>query len=204
MPESFKDAKLDNFKKNVYKEQKSKDMIVEAAKAIKYWLQNFNNMKKRGIGLYIYSGTKGSGKTRLAVSLANEIIYKYKAEVKFATSLQILNAIKSTWAVKGDSENQLLNDFSTIDILILDDFGIEQAKEWINDRFYEIINGRYIRKKITIFTSNMRLDDLDYDDRITNRIKERVFQIPFPEESVRDTLSNQLREELINGMTGNQ
>ena len=42
-----------------------------------------------------------------------------------------------------------------------------------------------------MYTSNLSLDDLRYDDRITNRIKERTFQLPFPEESVRGTDSRE-------------
>ncbi len=83
---------------------------------------------------------------------------------------------------------------------VIDDFGTENAKDWKNEKFYSIINGRYVEKKITIFTSNFSLDDLSYDDRIINRIKERVLQIPFPEESIRETLAKKLKEELREGV----
>jgi len=199
----FKDVCLDNFKKSVYQLPDSRE------KAVRYWLGNLNNMKNRGIGLYLYSATKGSGKTRLAASIANELIRKYDTQVKFTTSINILDEIKRTWETaghdktdfsNGPTENRLIDFLITTEILIIDDFGVEQPKGWINDRFYSIINGRYLDKKITIFTSNARLDDLHYDERITSRIKERVLQIPFPEESVRDHLAGQLKSELLNGI----
>ena len=52
------------------------------------------------------------------------------------------------------------------------------------------------------YTSNLSLDDLRYDDRITNRIKERTFQLPFPEESVRELIAEKNRKALIEGMRG--
>lgn len=154
------------------------------------------------MGLYLYSNTKGSGKTRMAVSVANELIYDKKIQVKFATSLQILNEIKASWNKDGSqiSESKLMNFLSTTEILIIDDFGVEKFHDWIDEKFNDIINYRYSNKKITIFTSNIKLDALRYDDRIISRIKERTFQIPFPEESVRDIIAGWNMNELIAGI----
>lgn len=202
IPESFKDVRMSNFDETVYKGADSQNKAVNAVKAIKYWLDNFKTMKERGMGLYLYSSTKGSGKTRMAVSIANELVYEKKIQVKFATSLQILNEIKASWdnREREYSESKLLDFLCTSEILIIDDFGTEQAKDWIGERFYQIVNSRYVDKKITVFTSNASLNSLKYDERITNRIKERIFQIPFPEESVRDIIARKNMLELANGI----
>ncbi len=205
IPESFKEIRLDSFNTKVYQDIKSRNKSETAVNAVNYWIKNFNDMAKRGMGLYLYSETKGSGKTRMAASIANELIYEKNIQVKFATSLQILNEIKASWDRRNGqntecTESNLLNFLSTTKVLIIDDFGTEQAKDWIGERFYQIINNRYVDKKITIFTSNSKLDLLSYDDRITNRIKERVFQIPFPEESVREIISKQNIKELVKGI----
>lgn len=213
LPEAFQGIRLENFKKTVYKKPESVEKIVEAAKAVRYWLKNLDDMKKRGVGLYLYSGTRGSGKTRLIVSIANELINNYDTQVKFATSLKILEEIKKTWdtpitkdiydRVKdgmNETESKLITDLSTTEVLIIDDFGVEQYKGWIGDKFYSIINGRYNENKITLFTSNLSIDDLPYDSRITSRIKERALQIPFPEESVRVLFESELKRELLNNI----
>lgn len=202
IPDSFKDVRLNSFDCNTYTETRNQNKAAAAVKAVKYWLDNYDDMDERGIGLYLYSETKGSGKTRMAVSIANELIHEKHIQVKFATSLQILNEIKASWDSREYNESRLLDFLSITRVLIIDDFGTERAKDWIGERFYQIINSRYIDKKITIFTSNNRLDLLQYDDRITNRIKERVFQIPFPEESVRDIIAKQNMAELIAGIKG--
>lgn len=202
IPETFKEIRLNSFDTNAYSTADNRNKAEIALKCANYWLSEFETLKERGMGLYLYSKTKGSGKTRMAVSIANELMHEKGCQVKFCTSLQILNEIKSTWDKQSlGSESSLLDFLSTSEILIIDDFGAEQSdKPWINERFYQIINNRYVDKKITIFTSNERLDLLRYDDRITNRIKERVFQVPFPEESVRDIIAKENMKELVNAL----
>ena len=73
---------------------------------------------------------------------------------------------------------------------------------WINDRFYQIINDRYVNKKVTIFTSNIELEKLQYDDRITNRIKETTYQIHFPEESIRGYIAEKNDRDMIEKLKG--
>ena len=196
IPEAFRGMDLRSFRMDVYRKQESKKMVSDACKIIKTYLDDFESQKERGMGLYIWSRTKGSGKTRIAAGIANELMKRYT--VKFAVSLTILQEIKNTWRRDTEySENQLLDALYTTDILVIDDFGVERPADWINDKMYQIINERYINQKVTIFTSNDPLDKLSYDDRITNRIKERTYQIAFPEESVRDHIAERMQEEII-------
>lgn len=187
IPTAFKDNSFSGFNVNCYKTIDSRNYVFSAMKKINYWLKNLEDMQSKGIGLYLYSKTKGSGKTKMITSIANELIgEEYKRQVKFATSLQILNEIKNTW--QNNTETQLIMDLVNTEILIIDDFGTEQVKDWIGEKFYSIINERYIAKKITLFTSNYAIDELVYDDRITNRIKEMCYEIHFAEESIREQI----------------
>lgn len=201
IPKGFENYRLKNFRTDVYTTDDSKSAIEIVVKAIKYWLANLDSMIERGKGLYIFSGTKGSGKTRIACSIANELMEKHNLMVKFSTSMQIINEIKASWDKDGQiSESRLLEQLISADILIIDDFGVEEVKGWIAERFYHIINGRYIERKVTLFTSNVEIKNLDYDERITNRIKEMCYEIPFPEESVREHIADVNKMELVNGI----
>lgn len=196
LPSQFADYRLKDLEKDVYED---KHTFITACKGIKTWLDNYEKMRERGKGLYLYSSTKGSGKTRVAVSIANELMQTKNVPVKFATSVDIISEIKQTWEHKDDehmSESKLLDALVTTEVLIIDDFGTEAVKDWTSEKFYSIINGRYVGKKVTIFTSNMNLDNLKYDSRITNRIKEMAYFIPFPEESVRDRIAENMKSEL--------
>nr|WP_304058125.1 ATP-binding protein [Enterocloster clostridioformis] len=202
IPEAFKALDIRSFRLDVYRNEDSRKVILNTCAAIKYYLDNLDSMQKDGMGLYLYSGAKGSGKTRMAASIANEMVSAYRMQVKFAGSMQIINEIKATWDDKGRSESDLLRALSTVQALAIDDFGTELPRDWIGERFYNIINGRYQDNLITIYTSNLSLQDLKYDDRITNRIKERTFQLPFPEESVREIIAEKNRQTLIAGIKG--
>lgn len=190
LPAGFKDYTLQNFNAGVYKMPESRNRIGIACRVIKTYLSEYEAMEEAGMGLYIYSETKGSGKTRMAASLANELIRAKGKQVKFATSPAILKEIRATW--DNDSkytENRLMDELVQTEILIIDDFGTEKVADWINDKFYYLLNERYINRKITMFTSNQSLKKLNYDERILNRLQERTYEVEFPEESVRETIS---------------
>lgn len=195
IPEAFKDYRLDSFRTTIYRDQM---VIAEASRIIRYWFQNLDQMMKEGVGLYISSTTRGSGKTRMAASIANELMYEHDYPVKFATSIQIITDIKATWEkINTESESRLLKNLTSIKVLVLDDFGTEVLKDWIGERFYHIVNERYVRNLPTIYTSNYRLGQLKYDERITNRILEKTLQVVFPEESIRKRIADEREREAI-------
>ena len=199
IPRAFKEYRLNSFVANYYRD---KAALKELVDTIKYWMGHLDLAKEKGIGLYLYSNTKGAGKTRMVTSIANELIHEHDMTVKFVTSLDILTEIRAIWDKDTEfrSEGHLLDYLNTTEVLIIDDFGTEVHKDWIDDRFYQIINTRYINKLITLFTSNYAIKELKYDDRIINRIQEMTYEIHFPEESVREYIATirqeKLREEI--------
>lgn len=202
IPATFKDMRLKNFNIAAYKDEKSKTTIRAACKYIKQYMSCFEEEHQDGMGLYLYSDTKGSGKTRMAASIANELV-DMGYQVKFSLSTEIIQEIKRTWDRDNDlSESKLLDQLQETDILVVDDFGTEQVAGWINDKFYQIINNRYVDHMVTIFTSNYPLDQLEYDDRITNRMKEVSYLIAFPEESVREAIAAEKNEAMLRRVAG--
>ena len=195
IPETYKDVRLKDVVVRYYEKQESKDVVKAALGFVKWYLDNLEKNIEEGKGIYFWSSVKGSGKTMLASALANELIHKYKRFVKFATSLDILDEIRATYNRPHDSENEseskLLNDLVTAEFLVIDDFGTERASDWAGEKFYQIVNKRYINKKVTFYTSNYDLKTLKYDDRIQNRIRERSYLVHFPEESVRELKARQ-------------
>lgn len=199
LPDTFKDMQLNTFSISVYKLQESKNTMRAIVESIKVYMSEFKALQAQGKGLYLYSETKGSGKTRLVASVANELIKEH--QVKFATSTAIIEEIKKSWDKDTEVvESKLIDDLIMAEILIIDDFGTEEVKPWINQRFYHIVNERYNYKRVTIYTSNYDLKKLQYDDRTTNRIKETTFQIRFPEESIRDYIADDNKKMLAEYM----
>ena len=78
----------------------------------------------------------------MAANIANEMVRTYRMQVKFTGSMQIINGLRPHGMMDDRSESDLLRALSTVQVLVIDDFGTELPKDWIGERFYSIINGR--------------------------------------------------------------
>jgi DNA replication protein DnaC len=52
-------------------------------------------------------------------------------------------------------------------------------------------------RKITFFTSNLKMEELPYHGRLLARIDKMAMPVKFPEESVRRQMSRQENEEMM-------
>ena len=186
IPDAYRDSRLYDFDLDVYQSERSRETVKNAFDLVKCWYSDFAEMRKKGMGLYICSRAKGSGKTRLAVSIANEFLKDSSVSVKFAATLQIFEEFKKSWGKDAEvRESDLSLELMNVDVLILDDFGTEvSGNAWMKERLYSIINARYVENKIMIFTSNhylSELQELGFDERILDRIREKTYRIVFPE-----------------------
>ncbi|MDE6233828.1 MAG: ATP-binding protein [Lachnospiraceae bacterium] len=136
-----------------------------------------------GKGLYIYSSTKGSGKTMLACCLGNEIVERYNTSLKFVTVLDLLEMAKRGY--NGQESKKRMDELYFSGILIIDDLGTEMKKDWIDSVLFHLVDYRYTNRKVTIFTSNIEIDSLKLDERIINRINEMCIPLHIPEKSIR-------------------
>ena len=78
LPNVFKGSNFNDLKSSVYLNAESRKVFSQAAHAVNYWFKKLPDMQKKGIGLYLFSNAKGSGKTKTVCSLANEIMKKYQ------------------------------------------------------------------------------------------------------------------------------
>lgn len=205
IPAEFKDHTVENFRTDCYSTPQNRELAQMAQVIAQRYVEQFDEIKETGKGLYFYSSVKGSGKTRLAVSIANDLIQKKFVSAKFATTIQILDQIKATWGGERkneETEQKLIQDIVSVEVLVIDDIGVEAVKDWVNERFYNILNGRMIEKRVTIFTSNCRIEELNFDDRITNRIVKMALPVQFPNESIRTAIARKENSDLLDRLLG--
>ncbi len=207
IPPEFDGLTVKSFDIDMYRLECNRELAQNIKRIAIEYVKNFEALKKTGKGLYFYGEAKGSGKTRLTVSIGNALIAQHMAAVKFVTTLNLIEEIKSTWdqaQASGPEKSQslLIADIKKIDVLILDDFGTERPSSWVNEIFYNILNDRMTANKVTIFTSNCKIEDLRHDSRIINRIMKMAVPVKFPEESVRTTLARQENEKVLNMLLG--
>lgn len=198
IPKEFQDLTIKSFDISLYKTERGKTIANNAKKLCVNYVKEFEKIKEMGKGLYLYSNIKGSGKTRMAVSVANALMKHKDVNAKFTTAVKLLEEIKKTYNSNTDTtEDKIMTQIMTTDVLILDDIGTEVPKNWVNEKLYSIINERMINNRVTIFTSNCEIRDLSLDDRIKNRIKKMTIPIEFPSESIRNYISDKENEILL-------
>lgn len=72
-----------------------------------------------------------------------------------------------------------------------DDIGTQMKKEWVDSVLYRLINYRSTNKLVTIFTSNVPLDNLGIDERIIDRIRKMTIPLSLPEVGIRRMLTEE-------------
>jgi DNA replication protein DnaC len=130
------------------------------------------------------TGEAGTGKTIYSCWLMlreqrNLYLQAMNADCEFISVPVLLQKIKASFDTPEVSEHQILEHYSTVHLLVLDDLGTNKSTDWAFQTLYLIINNRYENLKKTIITSNLTLEQLSKvlgDDRITSRI-ERMCEI---------------------------
>ena len=178
MPFKHLDADMEKFSWDIY----GCDISLEREKAESF-MTEFHEYQKHGKGLYIFSRTKGSGKTFLSCALANEVMERQDICVKFISVPELLDMTKKSY--KDFAREEDLERIKGSGLLILDDIGAETKKEWVEEELFRIIDSRNNSRKVTIFTSNIELDKLKLNDRIVDRIFETCVRIHLPEKPIR-------------------
>lgn len=203
IPKEFLGLTIKSFDINLYNSHISRQKATLAKKAAVNFVNNYEIFEEKGKGLYFYSNSKGSGKTRLAVSIGNALITTKGVGVKFIRTLDLLSEIKRTWNKDSEcTESELINAIIGVQCLILDDIGVEKESLWVNEVFYSILDHRMTKRKITLFTSNSNIEELKYDERIKSRIEKMAMPIYLPDESIRSALAKEENEELIGVLFG--
>lgn len=117
------------------------------------YIKNFKEYFTQGKGLYL-EGPCGTGKTHLAIAIALAII-NTGVPVICKTSIDILGDIKRCYERNSEvTEEEVLEAYKTVDLLIIDDLGKEQVTEWSVPVLYSILNERYEALLPTIITTN--------------------------------------------------
>lgn len=117
------------------------------------YIKNFREYFTQGKGLYL-EGPCGTGKTHLAIAIALAII-NTGVPVICKTSIDILGDIKRCYERNSKvTEEEVLEAYKTVDLLIIDDLGKEQVTEWSVPVLYSILNERYEALLPTIITTN--------------------------------------------------
>jgi len=133
----------------------------------------------------LLTGRAGSGKTHLAVAALRGLIAGGRSGLMWNVN-DLFRALREAVS-RGEGESDLVDDVRESPVLLLDDLCAEKSTEYVQDRLYAIINGRYEQLLPTIVTTNETLDGLReaLGRRLASRLWEMCQHIQMPEEDYR-------------------
>ncbi|MCP5513139.1 MAG: ATP-binding protein [Leptospiraceae bacterium] len=140
--------------------------------------ENYTRTGRIPQGMYL-TGAPGTGKTLLACVILNELIFRYRINCRYAKiTKDFLNALRDTYQKDSDSYGQEKNiekEFNEVEVLVIDDFGVQKDTEWANAKLYDLIDARYERQKLTLLTSNQPL--IDWKEKGVGRVYSRLYEM---------------------------
>lgn len=167
IPERFAGCSFENYQAVNKSAQDNLSILRDYASA---WPQ----MLDAGTSL-ILTGRPGTGKNHLAVALAKSIIEQHQATVLLTSVMRIIRAVRSTWEKGSErSEEDVIALYTGMDMLIIDEIGIQYGSESEMIILFDIMNTRYERMLPTVLISNLSLPQISQviGDRLTDRMVE--------------------------------
>lgn len=136
---------------------------LDALNQARQYVEDFDG----NIASFIFSGTPGTGKNHLAAAICNELLLRGKS-VLIITVADIMSAMKETFSSRETSEEKLLNDLSNVDLLVIDEIGVQNESRYEKVIINQIVDRRSSSKRPTGMLTNYNVE------KMTNFLGERV------------------------------
>lgn len=126
-------------------------------------------------GWLLFRGNYGSGKTHLAVAIANYRLALGES-VLFMTTPDLLDHLRATFGPTSQIQyDNLFERLRNAPLLVLDDLGAESPTPWAQEKLFQLINHRYLHRLPTVVTTNTEPDQLD--PRIQSRLEDQSLTV---------------------------
>ncbi len=120
-------------------------------------------------GWLLLQGAYGCGKTHLAAAIANFAV-GMGVPTLFLTVPDLLDMLRFAYGAEDTTFEQRFDEIRNAKLLVLDDFGTQNATGWAQEKLFQIINYRYINKLPLVVTTNLSLSEIEA--RIRSRLRD--------------------------------
>lgn len=163
------DRTFENFREQGHKKAQLTEQDKHSLAAAKTAAEAF---ARRPEGWLLLEGGYGCGKTHLAAAIANQAVSQGILTL-FITVPDLLDFLRFAFSDPETTFEERFEEVRTVDLLVLDDFGTQNATPWAQEKLFQIMNYRYINKLPTVITTNLLLDQIE--SRIRSRLQDETF-----------------------------
>lgn len=114
----------------------------------------------RASGGFVFAGTSGTGKNHLACAIANELLL-HRRSVVVVTVAELMLKLRDSYRKDAEvSESDIIRYLSNVDLLVIDELGIQHNSN--NERVVinRIIDERYTQELPTGILTNLQSEEL--------------------------------------------
>ena len=114
-----------------------------------------------GLPWLVLMGRFGCGKTHLARAVARRLRERM-VDVMYIYAIDLIDNLRRGFAFRTEIDYvaSLERFYTAPTILIIDDLGAEQEREWARERVEKILNHRYESQAVTMITTNLPQEEL--------------------------------------------
>ncbi|MFC0677502.1 ATP-binding protein [Lysobacter korlensis] len=151
------------------------------------FVERFPQQLENGTTL-VMTGRPGTGKTHLATAITRGVIERHGKVARYIGASDLMRSIKETYRPGSErTEREVIAEFASIDLLVVDEVGIQVGSDTEKQLMFEVFNGRYGALKPTVLLSNLTTEELGayLGDRLMDRFREGGAVLVFDGESRR-------------------
>ena len=120
-------------------------------------------------GWLVLQGPYGCGKTHLAAAVANFVV-DIGVPTLFLTVPDLLDSLRFSYNNPESTFEERFEEIRQAQLLVMDDFGTENATSWAQEKLFQILNYRYINNLPLLITTNLSLNQIE--GRIRSRLQD--------------------------------
>jgi DNA replication protein DnaC len=151
------------------------DLDATVVGAVRAFVDELDDNLEAGRGLWLM-GDVGTGKTSLAMLISKAALERGYSVAIYSLP-RLLARIRRTYDADAGEQSYLefFERLTAVDLLHLDDLGVEKRTDWVLEQLYALVDERYESQRSVLVTTN--LDQAKLEEQIGARTVSRLVEI---------------------------